>query len=206
MAEISVTPQVQTLPSPSQVPQIARLPWNVELEAVMFQKILVAVDNSSAGEYVFRKALDVAKATGASLMLLHVLSSDEESYPALPGYDFGIGAQDDVMRLYLQQWHEFREQGLELLQARVYEAVAAGVNAESHQVPGEAGKAICEEARVWGADLIVVGRRGRSGLSELFLGSTSNYVLHHGPCSVLTVQPLASVPDEATQAEQMMSS
>ncbi len=39
-----------------------------------------------------------------------------------------------------------------------------------------------------GADLIVVGRRGRSGLSELILGSASNYVLHHAPCSVLTLQ------------------
>jgi nucleotide-binding universal stress UspA family protein len=171
----------------------------------MFQKILVAVDNSGAGEYVFRKALEVAKATGASLMLLHVLSSDEEGYPAVPGYDFGLGAQDDVMKLYLQQWHEFREQGLELLRARIYEAVAAGVTAESHQMPGDAGKAICEEARVWGADLIVIGRRGRSGLSEFLLGSASNYVLHHAPCSVLTVQPLVSVPDEAVQTEQMMS-
>lgn len=171
----------------------------------MFQKILVAADNSGAGEYVFRKALEVAKATGASLLLLHVLSSDEEGYPAVPGYDFGMGAEDNIMRVYMGQWHEFREQGLELLRARVYEAVAAGVNTESHQVPGDAGKAICEEARVWGADLIVLGRRGRSGLSELFLGSTSNYALHHAPCSVLTVQPLVSAPDEATQAEQMMS-
>jgi nucleotide-binding universal stress UspA family protein len=91
------------------------------------------------------------------------------------------------------------------LRSRIYEAVAAGVNAESNQVSGDAGKAICEEALVWGADLIVLGRRGRSGLSELFLGSTSNYVLHHAPCSVLTVQPLVSVPDEAIQTEQMMS-
>jgi nucleotide-binding universal stress UspA family protein len=134
-----------------------------------------------------------------------VLSSDEEGYPAIPGYDFGIGAEDSTMRLYLQQWHEFREQGLELLRSRIYEAVAAGVQAESHQVPGDAGKAICEEARVWGADLVVIGRRGRSGFSELFLGSASNYVLHHAPCSVLTVQPLVSVPDEAIQAEQTMS-
>jgi nucleotide-binding universal stress UspA family protein len=171
----------------------------------MFQKILVAVDNSASGEYVFRKALALAKKTEASLMLLHVLSSDEEGYPAVPGFDFGIGAQDDVMRLYLQQWHDFREQGLELLRARIYEATAAGVSAESNQVPGDSGKAICEQARAWSADLIVIGRRGRSGLSELFLGSSSNYVLHHAPCSVLTIQPLVSVPDEETQTAQMMS-
>ncbi len=43
-------------------------------------------------------------------------------------------------------------------------------------------------ARNCGADVIVMGRRGHSGLSELILGSVSNYVLHHAPCSVLIVQ------------------
>jgi nucleotide-binding universal stress UspA family protein len=33
-----------------------------------------------------------------------------------------------------------------------------------------------------------MGRRGRTGLSELFLGSVSNYVTHHAPCSVLTLK------------------
>ncbi|CCQ49032.1 hypothetical protein CWATWH8502_2292 [Crocosphaera watsonii WH 8502] len=38
-------------------------------------------------------------------------------------------------------------------------------------------------------DVIVMGHRGISGLQEFFLGSVSNYVLHHAPCSVLIVQP-----------------
>ncbi|MEY3330640.1 MAG: hypothetical protein RLZZ115_3525 [Cyanobacteriota bacterium] len=40
----------------------------------------------------------------------------------------------------------------------------------------------------WGADLVIVGRRNRSELAELFLGSVSNYVVHHVKCSVLVVQ------------------
>ncbi|MEO0350033.1 MAG: universal stress protein, partial [Cyanobacteria bacterium P01_A01_bin.15] len=52
----------------------------------------------------------------------------------------------------------------------------------------------------WNADLIMMGRRGRSGFSELLLGSVSNYVMHHAPCSVLTVQgvlqPVAAVTAE----------
>ncbi|MCZ8054719.1 MAG: universal stress protein, partial [Microcystis sp. LE19-12.2C] len=51
-----------------------------------------------------------------------------------------------------------------------------------------AAKTICKVAREENIDLIVIGRRGRSGLGELFLGSVSNYVLHHAPCSVLIVQ------------------
>lgn len=45
----------------------------------------------------------------------------------------------------------------------------------------------------WGTDLIVIGNRGHTGLKELFLGSVSNYVLHHAPCSVLTVKFSAPV-------------
>ncbi|MGQ9872468.1 universal stress protein [Leptodesmis sp.] len=44
-----------------------------------------------------------------------------------------------------------------------------------------------------GADLILIGNRGHTGLKELFLGSASNYVLHHAPCSVLTVKLAAPV-------------
>ncbi|NEO28803.1 MAG: universal stress protein, partial [Kamptonema sp. SIO4C4] len=35
---------------------------------------------------------------------------------------------------------------------------------------------------------VIIGRRGRVGLSEILLGSVSNYVLHHAPCAVMVVQ------------------
>ena len=49
------------------------------------------------------------------------------------------------------------------------------------------GWEICQRAKVWQADLIIVGSHGRTGLSELFLGSVSNYVMHHAPCSVMVI-------------------
>lgn len=47
----------------------------------MFHKILVAIDASDRGQMVFNEALSLAKATAANLMLLHVLSSEEEVSP-----------------------------------------------------------------------------------------------------------------------------
>ncbi|MGF1516635.1 MAG: universal stress protein, partial [Nodosilinea sp.] len=58
------------------------------------------------------------------------------------------------------------------------------------------GRVICTLAKTWAADLIVVGSHRRKGLSELFLGSVSNYVMHHAPCSVLVVD--AQTLSEAT--------
>jgi len=62
--------------------------------------------------------------------------------------------------IYREQWH-FEKQGLELPRSRTDEANAAGVNAEFTQNISP-GRTICDLARTWGADLIVMGRRGRS--------------------------------------------
>ena len=46
---------------------------------------------------------------------------------------------------------------------------------------------LLEQAR--GAQLVVVGSRGRGSLSGLFLGSVSHALLHHAPCPVVIVRP-----------------
>lgn len=50
----------------------------------MFRKILAALDRSSNSKAVFDEALALAKATEASLMLLHVLSNEEKDSPQIP--------------------------------------------------------------------------------------------------------------------------
>lgn len=49
--------------------------------------------------------------------------------------------------------------------------------------------AILEEAKEWGADLIIMGSHGYGFWQRTFLGSVSNSVVHHAPCSVLIVRP-----------------
>ncbi len=92
-----------------------------------------------------------------------------------------------TFEVYQQQWQKYEKEGLEFLRSRTDKATAAGIKTEFTQTAGHPGKAICNLARTWSADLIVVGRRGRNGLSEFFVGSVSNYVLHHAPCEVLVI-------------------
>jgi nucleotide-binding universal stress UspA family protein len=157
----------------------------------MFYKILVAIDDSDANRAVFQQALDIAKRTDACLMLMHVLYPGEKDGPILPSaytpYYYPV-ISESVIRRFQEEWKADEANGLQLLQQFTQKATAVGVTTEFTQNAGEPGKLICALARDWGADLIVLGRRGRTGLSELFLGSVSNYVLHHAPCSVLTVQ------------------
>jgi len=90
---------------------------------------------------------------------------------------------------------EKRTEEAQTLLKRYYdEAMSHGVPTYSDYRVGEAGSLLCEVAQDWGADLIVVGRRGRTGLVEALLGSVSNHVVHNAPCSVLVIQQVEPEP------------
>jgi nucleotide-binding universal stress UspA family protein len=175
----------------------------------MFNKILVALDQSENAQQIYEHALSLAKLNNASLMLLHVLSHDEEGGPYPPPFSYWsyspqLSAQ--TWEFYQKQWEAFKNQGLKVLQSYASEANTAGVNTEFRQILGSPSNVICEVARHWGADLIIVGRRGRSGLTEFFLGSVSNYVLHHASCSVLTVHtPIVKEETPVAEAAVVVS-
>jgi nucleotide-binding universal stress UspA family protein len=168
---------------------------------MLFKKILVAVDRSVTSQEVFHRALSLAKQNQASLMLVHVLSGDEENSPLwIPTHTDSVyweaGAETDLDN-WRRQWENYEQQGLSQLRQLITEVHEAGINGEFRQLTGSAGRNICHLAWSWQADLIVVGNRGRSGLTELFLGSVSNYVLHHAPCSVLMVKNSVSAASDS---------
>ena len=156
----------------------------------MFKKILVAIDYSTTNKKVFEAALSLAQTTGASLMLLHVLPFEPKIYPS-PFIYYGLEAEsidESTLIFYQQHWQRLEQEGLELLQSLSIEASQAGVKTEFTQSLGHPGRNICELAQTWSAELIFVGSRGLTGVKEMFLGSISNYVTHHAPCSVFIVR------------------
>ncbi|PSN11493.1 universal stress protein [filamentous cyanobacterium CCT1] len=161
----------------------------------MYRKILVALDNSPTSDALFAQALELAQATGSALMLVHSLSSQEDTSPlpmsaTLDSIYWAPGTEIDL-EAWRQEWVRYETASLERL--RHYAAIAntAGVTAEFRQLVGNPATAICKAAQEWQADLILIGNRGRSGLSELVLGSVSNHVMHRAPCSVLVMKAAA---------------
>ena len=164
----------------------------------MFDKILVAIDRSPTNEQVFYEALSLAKANQARLFLLHVLSEEEEGspilshYPTLSGRKHCLHLDPHISRmaneLYHQQWKAFAAEGLDILRTFSQKAIAMGVDTEFSQITGHPSLTICDFAQSCQAQAIVIGSRGYSGLKEMFLGSVSNYIVHHAPCSVLLVR------------------
>lgn len=167
----------------------------------MMQKILVALDHSQLSQEVFESALVLAQKMGAELQLLHVLTPGDEGYPSPPAaqeidyYPLSLSwagyypvLREELYERYQQYRDAFAAHRLELLRSLSSQAETAGVKAEVAQIPGDPGRAICDFAQDTGIDLIIMGRRGRAGLSEWLLGSVSTYVTHHAPCSVMIVQ------------------
>lgn len=152
----------------------------------MYQQILVALDRTPLSEQVFKQACALASQNQAKLLLLHCLTLPQSSQ-----MDNG-----DRYRANLSHFLELAQQQL----ARAMEDIRQWLNAYAHDAEvqgiavtwdwrlGESGPEICDAARCEGADLIVIGRRGRQGIQEALLGSVSNYVVHRAPCSVLVVQ------------------
>jgi nucleotide-binding universal stress UspA family protein len=63
-----------------------------------------------------------------------------------------------------------------------------GVELDTHAREGDPAEVIIEIANEQQADLIVVGSRGLTGIKRFLLGSVSNKVSHHAPCSVMIVR------------------
>ena len=100
---------------------------------------------------------------------------------SFPPYD------DFDWKTHKQQWELFAKASPAKLRQYSEQATAAGIEVEFTQIPGYPGQTIQKIAQTWNADLVVMGSHDRTGLSELVLGSVSNYVMHHAPCSVLIV-------------------
>lgn len=157
------------------------------------QKILVALEHSDMSDLVFARALTLAKALNARIMLVHVVSAEESISPRMMPTGLMMGGYSEIASVnfdrFRQEWQTYVNRGNEMLQARVQQAAQVGITAEFQQLSGGTGIQICESAKTWNADLIVIGRRGYSGLKEFIMGSVSNYVLHHAPCSVMIIHP-----------------
>ena len=93
---------------------------------------------------------------------------------------------------------EFMDAAREIATRGADELEAAGVRAESAIRQGDPRISILEEAKEWGAELIIVGSHGRTGVERWLMGSVAEYVVRHASCSVEVVRP----PVEASPPEK----
>ena len=132
-------------------------------------KIVVGVDASTYSEAVLARAIDLSRALGASLDVVHVFEM-----PFV--YDLGAAVNMEKMRAAES----------EAVWAVVDPMIASADDVEVTKVDmtGGAARRLVAHADEVSADLIVVGNRGRGDLASLVLGSTSHGVIHTASCDV----------------------
>ena len=139
------------------------------------RRVLVATDNSDSAYRAVETAADLAKRTGATLIIVNV----EQGYldPTL-GPIGTSGSMGDIL--------EARSR--EILMRAKEQAEAIGVaRIQTVAGLGDAAGFILDVAKREAVDLIVVGKRGRGRLAGLLLGSVSQHIVNLAPCSVQVV-------------------
>ena len=147
-----------------------------------FQTIVVPTDFSEDAEAALQQAVELAKATGGRIHLLHAYHFPTYAV-AGPGmaYSYPAGLFEDIQRHAAVRVREVEK----IIQA-------AGISVKSEIVEGPPSERIVECAEREKADLIVMGTRGLTGLRHVVLGSVAERTLRHAPCPVMTVKAPAS--------------
>jgi nucleotide-binding universal stress UspA family protein len=142
------------------------------------RRILHPSDFSRASGAAFARAVELARANRAELVLVHVIA------PPVPMVGDGYISPKVYEELEASA-RAYAKKQLGRLAAR---AQKAGVRTKSLLLEGVAHEQIARAARSRRADLIVIGTHGRTGLAKFFLGSVAGRVVSIAPCPVLTVR------------------
>ncbi len=150
----------------------------------MFNRVLYATDGSEASDRALSYAVAVA-ADGAELHVLHVVEK------IVGGRSAGLDVNAGESRTEADIRERLRLAAGDLAQPPKLEVESSPA--------GSVATRIAEAADRCGADLIVVGTRGRGSLAGALLGSVTQRLLHVAHCPVLVVPPAVPVGAEDTE-------
>jgi nucleotide-binding universal stress UspA family protein len=151
-----------------------------------WKRIFCAVDFSPPSRRALRVAADLAARVDAKLTVLHV-----RDVPSVPIAELAAAPPPDAVE-------RARYEAARLLESARLEAEAlAPGRVAAELLEGEPAWEVVKYAASRGADLLVVGTHGRTGVRRFMMGSIAERVLREAPCPVLAVREPAAevVPD-----------
>jgi len=143
------------------------------------RKILHPTDFSDQSKAAFEVACALARDYGAELIVVHV----NRPTPIFAPDGIAVGVP-------VEEPYELRGQ------LAAVRPADPRVSVEHHLLDGNPADEILKAAKLKGADLIVMGTHGATGLARLLMGSVAEHVLRKAPCPVLTVKGPVGPPSE----------
>lgn len=141
-----------------------------------FKKILIAVDNSTCTEKAAKLGYDMALTFDAEIALLNII----EPMPAAVNSDFTLAP------VFLEMYDNSLENSHVLLK-EIEAKYANGIATTYLSTIDTASHGIIQQAEIWGAELIVIGTHGRTGINHFLMGSVAESVARKATCPVLVV-------------------
>jgi nucleotide-binding universal stress UspA family protein len=138
----------------------------------MYKRILVPVENSPYDKAILAHVRELAKLTGASVLLIHVAD--------------GFAARN-ANQLHLRESEEMRLD-LEYLELKAEELKRDGLDADSVLAGGDPAREIAEAAERENCDLIAMSTHGHRWVKDLIYGSVASEVRHISRIPVLLVR------------------
>lgn len=146
-------------------------------EALRLSRILVPTDFSAGAEAALAWAMRLAELFGAQATILHVLDPSLGAIAGLPAHYASMPAYGELLETVR------RESKIEM------EKIAKRFpKSKTFIREGSPRPVILDAATESGADLIVIGTHGRTGLAHAFFGSVAEHVVRHSRIPVLTVR------------------
>ncbi|HHE32434.1 MAG TPA: universal stress protein [Chlorobaculum parvum] len=133
---------------------------------IQLSRILCPTDYSDASDKALRYAVELARRVDAHVRFLHIREKD--------GY--APSASDDEASMP------------ESFSQMLMSEIKNGLQADVKDTGGEPKEVIISQAEQWGADLIVMGSHGRSGLMRLMMGSVAEAVYRSASIPVLLIK------------------
>ncbi|MEI9949010.1 MAG: universal stress protein [Pseudomonadota bacterium] len=156
--------------------------------------VVVGIDYSDVSRLALREALEIASGrVGSEVHVVHV-----ETLPSIPGRgterftgpEHGASASDSDLEEALQRLHRLVVQEVtEFEESRLALGAAPIARVVSHVRANATSPEIAQLAMDLGADLLVVGTHGRTGVARFLLGSVAHALVTLAPCPVLVVRP-----------------
>jgi len=141
---------------------------------MQIKTILVPTDFSELSNAAVDYALSMAKRTGSKMVFMHTLEWPDHPDEMTPMADEGYSFMKDRGNAFLHDLVEMAEK--------------EGMEASAVLADGVPFVEIIRAARNHGADLIIMGTHGRTGLSHVMMGSQAEKVVRQAPCPVLTIK------------------
>jgi nucleotide-binding universal stress UspA family protein len=145
---------------------------------IRLEKVLVPTDFSDTANWALKYGIELARANGATLHVLHVVT--EPRHEAWMGY---TPAWD-----YMNEIDRFKTDAVAQMQEDLAAQHAGTLPVVVDAAHGDAAEEILRYASEHGVGLIVCGTHGRRGWNRLVMGSIAEVVVRKAPCPVLTVQ------------------